>query len=84
MRRDATSVARPALEYLTQGRMDPSVIRYELSFALRVPSGQRLRTPHSSAPNLSLVSEVVSRCVRPKRWRRFAALLQFGLMHVVI
>lgn len=43
MRRDETRPARDAVETLTEGRMDPDLIRAGLSFADRFPSGARQR-----------------------------------------
>ncbi|WP_254437934.1 hypothetical protein [Ruegeria arenilitoris] len=39
MRRDDTPAAREAVEELTQGRLDPDVIRSGLTFANRFPAG---------------------------------------------
>ncbi len=43
MRRDETAAARDAVEEVTQGRMEPELIRAGLSFADRCPSGARQR-----------------------------------------
>jgi len=54
MRRDATPQARTAVEALTEGRMDPGVIRAGLSFARRFPAA-RARPAPTDRPHLRVV-----------------------------
>jgi len=53
MRRDQTGEGRDAVEALTQGQMDPDLIRAGLSFADRFPCGARQRL--RPAPALRVV-----------------------------
>ena len=53
MRRDETPDARDAVEALTHGQMDPDVIRYGLTLAMRFGRGARVPT---SRPALRVVS----------------------------
>lgn len=55
MRRDNTAPARQALYDLTDGRMDPGVIRAGLSFARRFHSGPGPAPTYDTRPRLRLV-----------------------------
>ncbi len=55
MRRDRTAAAREAVEDVTQGLMDPHVIRAGLAFAHRFSAGQGTDTSSSRAPKLTIV-----------------------------
>lgn len=56
MRRDQKSYARDAVAALTQGQMDPDVIRNGLSFAARFSVGTPPRSATSRVPELSVVT----------------------------
>ncbi|MFY2823533.1 hypothetical protein [Ruegeria sp. MALMAid1280] len=56
MRRDNTSAARKTVEQLTQGWMDPDVIRSGLTFANRFPAGQMRPLHKDERPKLRVVS----------------------------
>ena len=55
MRRDDTPPARDTVEVLTDGRMDPDVIRAGLSFARRFPAGPAGHRTADSPPSLRVV-----------------------------
>lgn len=55
MRRDATPRARTAVEALTEGRMDPDVIRTGLCFARRFPAATMARPAPADRPHLRVV-----------------------------
>ena len=56
MRRDNTSAARQAVEELTQGWMDPDVIRSGLTFSNRFPAGSEGLARQDERPKLRVVS----------------------------
>lgn len=55
MRRDNTANARDAVDRLTNGRMDPYVIRAGLSLANRFPSGHERQRHSGTRPMLKVV-----------------------------
>lgn len=55
MRRDQTPAAREAVEVLTQGRMDPDVVRTGLAFAARFSCGAPAKPAQTRAPALRVV-----------------------------
>ncbi|MEM9247837.1 MAG: hypothetical protein AAGB05_03960 [Pseudomonadota bacterium] len=55
MRRDETPSARNAVDALTEGRMDPEIIRAGLHLASRFPSGAPEKTPPAAQARLFAV-----------------------------